>query len=187
MTVLEVILMLFFAAFLVGTVAKIVGTLARKRNGDDIERARLVFFFLGCLMLVCMIPMRLFELLSIPVAAADLVVVGANFLGYALTYEWQRKTGTSTDAAPRTTVRAYQIYYRGKPYALIAKEGIEVLLAHKLLKRQHTVELIEDFQTQAQRQGVGVTLLRSKDGSKGMLMRVVAPPPRPQGADKPPV
>ncbi|MDA0337939.1 MAG: hypothetical protein O2782_22450 [bacterium] len=186
MTVLEVILIILFVAFFVGTVAKIPGTLARKRSGDDIERARLVFFFLGCLMLVCMIPMRLFELLSIPVASADLAVVGANFLGYALTYEWKRKTGSSTDAAPRTTVRAYQIYYRGKPYALIAKDGIQVLLAHKLLKRQHTVELIEDFQTQAQRQGVGVTLLRSKDGSKVMLMRVEGPAPKPQGVDRPP-
>ena len=51
----------------------------RKHAGVDIDRARLVFFFLGCLMLVCMIPLRLFELLSGPVMATDLAVVVANF------------------------------------------------------------------------------------------------------------
>ena len=60
---------------------------------------------------------------------------------------------------------------------MITKEGIDVLLGHKLLKRQHTVELVEDFQAQAQRQGVGITLLRSKDGSQ-MLLRVEGPAPK---------
>jgi len=177
MMALEIILIVLFVAFFAGTIWQIVGMRERKREGGDIDRARLVFFFLGCLMLVCMIPLRLFDLLSVPVGAADLAAVVANFAGYALTYEWQRKVGPA--AEQRTTVRAYQIYYRGKPYALIAKESIEILLAHKLLKKQHTVELIEDFQTQAQRQGVGVTLLRSKDGSKSMLMRVQGPAPKP--------
>ena len=152
MTILEVILIVLFVAFFIGTVLRIVSMLERKRGGGDIERARLVFFFLGCLMLVCMIPMRLFELLSGPVVAADLAVVAANFIGYALTYSWRRKGRSETPQ--RTTVRAYQIYYRGEPYALIAREGIDLLLAHKLLKRQHTVELVEDFQTQAQRLGL---------------------------------
>ena len=51
----------------------------RKHAGADIDRARLVFFFLGCLMLVRVIPLRLFELLSGPVMATDLAVVVANF------------------------------------------------------------------------------------------------------------
>ena len=59
------------------------------------------------------------------------------------------------------------------------------MLAHKLFKKQHTVELIEDFQSQAQRQGVGVTLLRRKDGSKSMLMRVQGPAPKPPVAGPP--
>ena len=75
-------------------------------------------------------------------------------------------------------MRAYQIYYHGQAYALITKAGIDVLLGHKLLKRQHTVELVEDFQTQAQSQGVGITLLRSKDGSQ-KLLRVEGPAPPP--------
>lgn len=179
MSALEVILVILFVAFFVGTVMKIATTLERKRAGDSVERPRLVFFFLGCLMLVCMIPIRLFELLSGPVVLADLAVVITNFLGYALTYEWRRRAGTGAEEPQeRTTVRAYQIYYHGQPYALIAKEGIDILLAHKLLKRQHTVELVEDFQSQAQRQGIGITLMRSKDGGKAMLMRVIGPEPK---------
>lgn len=178
MSAREVVLVVLFVAFLVGTILKIVDMLERKRAGGDIDRARLVFFFLGCLMLVCMIPMRLFEMLSGPVIVADLSVVVANFAGYALTYEMGRQ-GASGPEEPsqRTSVRAYQIYYHGKQYAVITKEGIDVLLGHKLLKRQHTVELVEDFQAQAQRQGVGITLLRSKDGSQ-MLLRVEGPAPK---------
>ena len=70
------------------------------------------------------------------------------------------------------------IYPTRADHTLIPKEGIDTSLAHKLLKRQHTVELIEDFQTQAQRQGVGIKLLRSKDGGKTMLMRVERPEPK---------
>lgn len=180
MSAAEMILVVLFVAFLIGTILKIVGMLERKRAGGGIDRARLVFFFLGCLMLVCMIPMRIFEMLSGPVMAGDLSVVVANFAGYALTYQWGRKGASGPEEpAPRKTVRAYQIYYHGQAYALITKAGIDVLLGHKLLKRQHTVELVEDFQTQAQSQGVGITLLRSKDGSQ-KLLRVEGPaPPRP--------
>ncbi|HCL28392.1 MAG TPA: hypothetical protein DIC52_08150 [Candidatus Latescibacteria bacterium] len=95
-----------------------------------------------------------------------------------MTYDWRRKGGSGKEKSAGKSVRAYQIYYQGRPYALIPKEGIDTLLAHKLLKRQHTVELIEDFQTQAQRQGVGIKLLRSKDGGKTMLMRVEGPEPK---------
>ncbi len=178
MSALGAILVVLFVAFLVGTILRIAHMLERKRAGDDVDRARLVFFFLGCLMLVCMIPIRLFELLSGPVMAADLAVVVTNFLGYGLTYDFGRQGATGEEAAQPATVRAYQIYYRGKKYALISKEGIDVLLAHKLLKRQHTVELIEGFQSEAQRQGVGIRLLRSKADGQSMLLRVEGPAPR---------
>jgi hypothetical protein len=91
-----------------------------------------------------------------------------------LTYQWGKGASGLEEPAPRKKVRAYQIYYHGRAYALITKEGIDMLLAHKPLKRQHTVELVEDFQTQAQSQGLGITLLRNKDGSQ-MLLRVEGP------------
>jgi hypothetical protein len=64
MMALEIILIVLFVAFFAGTIWKIVGMLERNRGGGDIARARLVFFLLGCLMLVCMIPLRLFDLMS---------------------------------------------------------------------------------------------------------------------------
>ena len=54
---LTIVIVLLFAIFLVGTILRILCMLERKRAGDDIDRARLVFFFTGCLMLVCLIPL----------------------------------------------------------------------------------------------------------------------------------
>ena len=182
MGILEIILIVLFVAFFAGTVLRVVAMLERKRAGGDVERARLVFFFLGSLMLVCMIPLRLFELLTGPVLGADLGVVTANFVGYALSYDLTAgRGGHGAAAEPRPTVRAYQLYYRARPFGLITKEGIDVLLEHKLLRRQHTVELVEDFEDQARRKGVGIELLRSRDGEQ-VLVRVRAPGGSPTAA-----
>lgn len=170
------ILVALFALFLVGTALRTLAMLERKRAGGDVERARLAFFFLGCLTLICLAPLRIFDLLTGPVLGADLAVVAANFAAYALTYDLHLGRGSRPDETESAhTVRAYQVYYRGEPYGLIAKEGIDLLLAHKLLKRQHTVELVEDFKAQARRLGVGITLLRSRDGQQ-TLIRVTGPP-----------
>jgi len=85
--VLEIIVILLFAGFLVGSVLRVLAMLERKKEGEAIERARVVFFFTGCLMLVCLIPLGFFDLLSSAVVASDVAVVIANFVGYALTYE----------------------------------------------------------------------------------------------------
>lgn len=179
MELLDIILLGLFVVFFAGTVLRVLGMLERKRVGGDVERARLVFFFLGCLMLVCLLPLKLFELLTGPILGADLAVVTANFVGFALTYDRRRSSPATVEEAPASTsVRAYQIYYKGKPYGLITKPGIDTLLAHKLLKRQRTVEFIDDFKSQAQRAGVGITLLSSKDGQQH-LVRVEGPPGAP--------
>ena len=125
MSAAEMILVVLFVAFLIGTILKIVGMLERKRAGGGIDRARLVFFFLGSLMLVSMVPMRIFGMLTEPVMAGDLAVVVANFAGYALTYQWGKGASGLEEPAPRKKVRAYQIYYHGRAYALITKEGID--------------------------------------------------------------
>jgi hypothetical protein len=171
--ILEITLVALFILFFAGTVFRILAMRERKRSGGDVDRARLVFFFLGCLMLVCMIPLRLFELLTGPVLGADLSVVGANFLGYALTYDFGRpKEAAQEDEA--NTVRAYQVYYRGRPFGMMTKEGIDTLLAHNLLMKQHTVELVEDFKSQAESLGIGIVLLRNRDGDQ-TLIRVTPP------------
>lgn len=132
-------------------------------------RPRLVFFFMSCLMLVCLISLALFDLSTTPVVIADLAVVVASFIGFLLTHElWtNKKSGEETSAG--TTLRAYQVYYRGRPFGVVAREGFDVLMAHDLLKRQHTVELVEDFQAKSKQAGVEITLLSNRDGSQTLI------------------
>jgi len=181
---LTIVIVLLFGVFLVGTILRIVGMLESKRAGDEIGRARLVFFFTGCLMLVCLIPLRLFDLLSGPALAGDLAVVMSNFLGYALTYRWRKGRGGAGKGseAPRQSVRAYHIPYKGRPYGICTKESIDLLLAHKLLKRRASVELIDDFKSEARKVGVTITILQSKDGQQTLIK--VEGPPAPPAADK---
>ena len=174
MGIRDIIIVLLFAAFWVGTILRILAMLERKRAGDDIDRARLVFFFTGCLMLVCLIPLNLFDLMSTGAAAGDLAVVVTNFLGYALTYSWRSGGGGKKEGEKRNPVRAYHIYYKGKPYGLCTKQSIDLLLAHKLIKRRANVELIDDFKREARRAGVTITVLQSKDG-KQTLIKVEGP------------
>jgi len=186
MDALTIVIVLLFAIFLMGTILRILGMLERKRAGDDIDRARLVFFFTGCLMLVCLIPLRIFELLSGPALVGDLAVVTSNFMGYALTYSWRKGAGGRKDKEEeRQTVRAYHIYYKGRPYGLCTKDSIDLLLAHKLIKRRANVELIDDFKRQARVAGVNITVLQSKDG-KQTLIKVEGPPgSQPASPDEP--
>jgi hypothetical protein len=166
----QVLVLLLFGGFFLGTLVEIALMLERKRQGGRLERFRLVFFFVACLMMVCLVPLWIFEKLSGPVLASNLAVVLANALGYALTYSRQRKEGE--ERLERGGVRTYVVYYQGAPYGLVTREGFERLMAHQLLKRQRTVELVEDFQAQARRQGVQIQLFRNKEGTQ-TLIRVV--------------
>jgi hypothetical protein len=71
------------------------------------------------------------------------------------------------------------VYYRGRPFGVIAREGFDVLISHDLLKRQHTVELVEDFQAKSRQAGIEITLLRNRDGSQ-TLIQVEGPPASPE-------
>ena len=166
---LEVIIVLLFAVFLVGTIFRIISMLERKKAGESLERSRLVFFFTACLMLVCMIPLAIFEMLSVPVSSSDVVVVATNFLGFALTYKLRFGKAAGDAGDEKASVRAYLVYYRGSPYGMITREGFDGLLQYGLLKRQRTVELVEDFKRSAREQGVGIRLLKNRDGSQTLI------------------
>ena len=59
-------LVILFSLYFLGTVFRIIGMLERKRADGSVERARIVFFFTACLMLVCLIPITLSDLLTLP-------------------------------------------------------------------------------------------------------------------------
>mgnify|MGYP001062140665 CR=1 FL=1 len=87
MNPLEIVVVCLFLGLLVGTGYRIVAMWEKKKAGEPSGRARLVFFFVACLMLVCLVPLAVFEMLTIPVGASDLMVVVANMIGFALTYD----------------------------------------------------------------------------------------------------
>lgn len=174
---LELVIIVLFAALFVGIIIRIFSMLEAKRAGMSMARARLVFFFMTCLMLVCLAPLAVFDLSSTPVVISDLVVVAANFIGFVLTHDLRLKRGG--EKSEGTTLRAYQVYYRGRPFGVIAREGFDVLIEHDLLKRQHTVELVEDFQTKSKQAGVEINLLRNRDGTQ-TLIQVEGPPASPE-------
>ena len=63
----------------------------------------------------------------------------------------------------------YQIYYEGDPFGIIAKADFDRLLEHGLLKRQRTVELVEDYPRKARELGLKIQLLKNRDGSQTLV------------------
>ena len=182
MNLFEITLVLLFAAYLIGTVFRILAMLERKRADGQVERARLVFFFTACLMAVCLIPLALFDLLTGPVLACDLAVVGADLVGYALTFDFAflnalglGRGGRGAGEAARTT-RVYQLYREGVRFGMISRADFDKLLAHDLLKKQRTVELVDDYRQKSRDKGVQIHVLKNRDGSQ-TLIKVEAPEP----------
>ena len=176
---LEFVIIVLFAALFVGIIVRIVGMLQAKGAGKPMAGPRLVFFFMTCLMLVCLIPLAIFELSSMPVVVSDLAVVVANFIGFLLTHDLRLKKSGKDEKSAGTTLRAYQVYYRGRPFGVISREGFDLLIAHDLLKRQHTVELVEDFKAKSKQAGVEIVLLSNRDGTQ-TLIQVAGPPASPE-------
>ena len=172
MDLLEYTLVILFALYFVGTVFRIVGMLERKRADGAVERARIVFFFTACLMLVCLIPISLADLLTGPVLIGNLAVVLVDLIGYALTFDVSLPAfgglGRGRKADAQGT-RVYQIYYEGDPFGIIAKPDFDRLLHHGLLKRQRTVELVEDYSRKARELGVKIQILKNRDGSQTLV------------------
>lgn len=167
---------LLFSGFFVGALCEIAAMLKRKRTGGNLERFRLVFFFVACLLLVCLLPLWVYGLLTRPIWASNLAAVVANLVGWALTFGTGKKAAKQREAVPEKGVgiRTYMVYYQGAPYGLIAKGAFEKLLECGLLKKQRTVELVDDFKTRARQQGISIQLFKSRDGSQ-TLIKVEAP------------
>ncbi len=146
--------------------------LGRKRQGVELDRFRLIFFFMAILMLVCLLPLWVFAKLTMAIWVSDLTVVLANFIGFGLTYTRERRQGEEGDGdgeGEDRSVRAYVVYLQGKPLGMVTREGFEQLLSNDLLKKQRTVELLDDYQEKARRQGLQVMIYQNKDGSQRLI------------------
>ena len=168
--IIPALFLLFFAA----TVGFVRLMLNRKTRGKSLQLYRFGFFFLGCLMLVCLVPLWLSNLLNSFTVTSNLAVVAANAVGYVLSLErWGIGTRGQPDDQPQK-FRSYQVYFRGQPFAVITRDSFNQLMELKLLKRQRTLELVDDYQQQARKLGAQVLLLTNEDGSKKLLKVEVA-------------
>ena len=159
-----------FLLFLAATVVFVRLMLIRKTKGRSLQLYRFGFFFLGCLLLICLVPLWLSKLLNPVTVLTNLTVVAANAVGYILSLDRQRGSGVGAEPDdPPQKLRSYQVYFRGQPLAVITKDGFNQLMELKLLKRQRTLELVDDYQQQARMQGAQVLLLTNEDGSKKLL------------------
>ena len=170
MNVLEMIIVALLATFFLGSCARVITMLNQKKIGHPMMRFRMLFFFTTCLMLICLIPLGIFHMLSVPIVISDLSVVMANLVGLAMTFQLREKNGVeASNNEGHPTVRAYQVYFQGSRYGLVTKEGFDKLLSYGLLKRQRTVELDEDFQRKARQQGLSIDLVQNRDGSQTLI------------------
>ena len=169
----EWLALLLFGGFFLGTIGYIFAMLERKKKGLDLDRDRLIFFFMACLMLICLVPVWLAKMLKVPVVVGSVSAIGSNILGLVLTYSRSSKEVLASQVESNV-VRTYQVYFKGSPYAIVTREGFELLMEHELLKKQRTVELIDDYQRSARQQGVTIQLLTNKDSSQTLLKVEVA-------------
>ena len=114
-------------------------------------------------MLICLLPLWIFTKLTTAIWVSDLTVVLANFIGLGLTCTWERggrgeQEEEGEEAEEDRSVRAYTVYFQGKKLGIVTREGFERMLATDLIKKQRTVELVDDYQERAHRQGLKVMI-----------------------------
>jgi hypothetical protein len=160
----DILLLALFLIFEAGALLLITAMLERKRSGLSLDRERLLFFFLFCLMPVCMGVLKLFGGLGWLVGGCLGGVMLTSALGFALSFGRRPsspKVEATVEAPEPPGMKVYQIYYQGEVLGLITREGIDRLLAGQLLKKQRTVELIDEYRARAQEQGVAIRLLKN--------------------------
>lgn len=163
--------LILFGAFVVGALAQIMAMLRRPSADRNVEAFRLSFFFSACLLLVCLVPLWLGDMLTLPVVALNLAGVFLNAVGWLLSLTGQGRASAppSDRAAGGRGVRTYRVYLQGEPFGLVTRGVFEQFSQGGLLKKQRTVELVDDYQEQARLRGLRVVLLRSRDGSQTLI------------------
>ena len=128
---------------------------------------RLNFFLMAVLMGICSLLFWWFQLLELRVLIGLFLVVIINVLGFILSYKWDRNPNESDFA--NKTVRVYNIYFRGQRLGAITRNDFDKLMSLELLKKQQTVELIDDYETQARNKGVTVSVLSNSEGTERLV------------------
>ena len=128
---------------------------------------RLNFFLMAVLMGICSLLFWWFQLLELRVLIGLFLVVIINLLGFILSYKWDRHPNENDFATK--TVRVYNIYFRGQRLGAITRNDFDKLMSLELLKKQQTVELIDDYETQARNKGVTVSVLSNSEGTERLV------------------
>ncbi len=175
------LLLALFLVFEAGALLLIAAMIERQRSGCSPDRERLLLFFGLCLMPVCMAALRFFDRLGWLVGMCLGAVMATCAAGLALSLIRWSATGKGRAAGPASAPeepgrKVYQIYYQGEVLGLITKEGIDQLLAGQLLKRQRTVELVDEYRARAREQGVEIRLLKNP-ASGQVLVKVASKTP----------
>ena len=128
---------------------------------------RLNFFLMAVLMGICSLLFWWFQLLELRVLIGLFLVVIINVLGFILSYKWDRNPNENDFATK--TVRVYNIYFRGQRLGAITRNDFDKLMSLELLKKQQTVELIDDYETQARNKGVTVSVFSNSEGTERLV------------------
>ena len=128
---------------------------------------RLNFFLMAVLMGICSLLFWWFQLLELRVLIGLFLVVIINVLGFILSYKWDRNPNENDFATK--TVRVYNIYFRGQRLGAVTRNDFDKLMSLELLKKQQTVELIDDYETQARNKGVTVSVLSNSEGTERLV------------------
>ena len=128
---------------------------------------RLNFFLMAVLMGICLLLFWWFQLLELRVLIGLFLVVIINVLGFILSYKWDRNPNENDFA--NKTVRVYNIYFRGQRLGAITRNDFDKLMSLELLKKQQTVELVDDYETQARNKGVTVSVLSNSEGTERLV------------------
>ena len=161
---------IFVALFLFVIFFSVYKIIRMKFTNADIlilSSFRLNFFLMAVLMGICSLLFWWFQLLELRVLIGLFLVVIINVLGFILSYKWDRNPNENDFATK--TVRVYNIYFRGQRLGAITRNDFAKLMSLELLKKQQTVELIDDYETQARNKGVTVSVLSNSEGTERLV------------------
>ncbi len=157
-------LFLFLTSF---SIFKIIRMKLTYEESLTLSSFRLHFFLMAFLMAICLLLFWWFELADLKSQIGPLVVIIVNLFGFILSFKWD---GSSKKLYSESkSVRVYNIYFRGQRLGVVTRNDFDKLIALNLLKKQQTVELIDNYQAEAQSKGVTVNLLSNSEGTERLV------------------